>query len=430
MAASLLAPIGGPAAIPFGPGAVLAAAACTGWTSETEPPATIRVLRTTGPDAGTVTVVPFRHYVNVVMAAEWGPSNPVEALRAGAVAVKEYGWVRAMTWRGKTADDGACYDVADSTVDQVYAPETHDPAKTLTAAVDATWAVTALRAGRLFATHYEGGATVACAADADGRRLFQHSAMRCATDGLAMEAILHAYYFPDVEIVGTAGGDPSPSPPTSPSPSPTAPATTPTASTLATDHGTVTWGASIRLTARLTTDGPGSVGGRTLHLERSADGVTWSPVADVKTDASGAAARTERPAANAVYRARFDGTAALAASNSPTVAVVVRRLAVLQPGESAGTRRVARGTAVRFATLVRPARASEAPGPVEYRLMHLVGRAWAVARSWTVTPDATGWARLRITFASRGSWTVRSRAIGTAANASSGWSLGPRYVVP
>jgi len=435
LAIALAAPPVGPAG-PLGPAAVRAAAACTGWTSETEPPATIRVLRTTGPDAGTVAVVPFRDYVSVVMAAEWGPSNPTEALRAGAVAVKEYGWVRAMTWRGKTAGDGSCYDVADSTMDQVYGPETHDPEATLTAAVDATWAVTALRAGHLFATHYEGGATAACAADADGRRLFQNSAMRCARDGLAMDAILRAYYFPDVEIVGSAGGSPSPLPSTSPSPSPTAPTVAATALTLVTDHGTVTWGASIRLTARVTVGGPGTTGGtvtvgdRTLHVERSTDGVTWAPVADVTTSATGTAAHVERPATNAVYRVRFDGAADLAASESPAVAVVSRRLAVLQPGEATGTRRVARGATERFATLVRPTRAPELRGPVEYRLLHLVGRAWVVARSWTVRPDAAGWARLRVTFASRGSWTVRSRAVGTALNASSAWALGPRYDVP
>jgi hypothetical protein len=425
----LAAPTGG---IPgsFGPAAVRAAAVCTGWTSETTPPSTIRVLRTTGPDAGAIAVVPFRDYVDVVMAAEWGSSNPTEALRAGAVAVKEYGWVRAMTWRGQSADDGSCYDVVDSTLDQVYGPEVHHPARTLTAAVDATWSVTALRAGHLFTTHYEGGAAVACAADADGRRLFQNSAMRCARDGMPMAAILGAYYFPDVEIVGTVGGDPSPTPDPSGSPSPSTGAPAATTVALTTDHAAVTWGASIRLTVRLTTGGPGTAVGRTIHLERSADGVTWVPVADMETGAAGTAGRTERPATNVHYRARFDGAADLIASDGPTVAVAVRRLAVLQPGAAAGTRRMARGTAVRFATLVRPARASAAAGPVEYRLLHLVGKTWVVARSWSVTPDASGWARARVTFGSKGTWTVRARAVGTAANASSSWAMGPRYDVP
>jgi hypothetical protein len=428
-----VAPTGGSPG-PLGPAAARAAAVCTGWTSETQPPATIRVLRTTGPGAGGVAVVPFREYVTVVMAAEWGPTNPTEALRAGAVAVKEYGWVRAMTWRGKTADDGTCYDVADSTVDQVYAPETHDPAASLIAAVDATWGVTALRAGHLFATHYEGGAKVACAADADGRRLFQNSAMSCARDGLAMDAILRAYYFPDVAIVGTPGGGPTPtpsppaSPPASPTPSPTAPASVTVA--LTTDHAAVTWGATIRLTARLTTDGSATLAGRPVALERSADGVTWVPVADLTTDAGGVAVRSERPAANAVYRARFDGAADLAASDGPAVEVVVRRLAILQPGVEKSVRHVARASAARFATLVRPTRASGTPGAVEYRLLRLDGRTWVVSRSWTVTPDAAGWARTSVTFATRGTWTVRSRAVRTATNAASPWSVGPRYDVP
>ena len=415
----------GSAAGPLTPAVVRATVACTGWTSESDPPATIRVLRTAGADAGTVAVVPFRDYVNVVMAAEWGPGNPTEALRAGAVAVKEYAWYRAMVWRGKTADDGSCYDVVDSTVDQVYAPEAHAPVGPLTAAVDATWAITALRSGHLFATHYEGGSNVGCAADADGRRLFQNSAMRCARDGMTAEAILGAYYFPDVEVVGSLSTGPSAS--ASPSATPVAPATT--TLTLAAGSDVVTWGHGVRLAARLAANGSQAVGGRTVHLQRSTDGVAWTTIADLATDTAGTADVTQRPATNATYRLALDATVDLSAATSPGVRVVVRRLARMQPGAAAATRHVARGTTVSFATLVRPASATAAPGPVEYRLLHLVGRAWVVARTWTVTPDAAGWARLRVTLASGGSWTVRAAARGTDTNAGSAWAAGPRYDV-
>jgi peptidoglycan hydrolase-like amidase len=122
-----VAPVGGPPGSVW-PAAALAAATCTGWTSDSVPPTTIRVLRTAGPASGSVQAVPFHDYVTVVMAAEWGSGNPAEVLKAGAVAVKEYAWYHAMFWRGGSAADGSCYDVVDSSMDQVFAPETRVPA--------------------------------------------------------------------------------------------------------------------------------------------------------------------------------------------------------------------------------------------------------------------------------------------------------------
>jgi hypothetical protein len=411
-----------PAASPsgsMGPSTVRAAAACTGWTSETLPPTTIRVLRTEGDAAGSVQVVPFRDYVNVVMAAEWGPSNPTEALKAGAVAVKEYAWYRAMVWRGKSADDGSCYDVADSTLDQVYAPERRTPSPALAAAVDSTWETSVRKAGHLFATHYQGGADVACAADADGRWLFQTSAMRCARDGMTAEAILGAYYWPDVEIVGAGPVVPSPSPVTPQAPS----------LTLMAGDSIITWGQDVRLTAGLTPPGTVGAGGRTVHLQRSLDRVAWDTAADLTTDASGAAIRVERPATNAYYRLVFEAATDLTEATSPVVRVLVRRLAHLQPGAAPTTRRVAPGTTVTFTTVARPARTADESGPVGYRLLRLVGRAWVVSRSWTVMPNAAGVARLRVTLPSAGTWTVRAVALRTATNAIGTWSMGPRYDV-
>jgi hypothetical protein len=411
-----------PAASPsgsLGPSTVQAAATCTGWTSETLPPTTIRVLRTEGDAAGSVQVVPFRDYVNVVMAAEWGPSNPTEALKAGAVAVKEYAWYRAMIWRGKSADDGSCYDVVDSTLDQVYAPERRAPSPPLTAAVDSTWETSVQRAGHLFATHYQGGADVACAADADGRWLFQTSAMRCARDGMTAEAILGAYYWPDVEIVGAGPVVPSHSPVTPQVPS----------LTLMAADSIITWGQDVRLTAGLTPPGTEGAGGRTVHLQRSLDRVAWATVADLTTDASGAAIRVERPATNVYYRLAFDGETDLTEATSPVIRVLVRRLTHLQPGAAPTARHVARGTTVTFSTVARPTRTADESGPVEYRLLRLVGRTWVVSRSWTVMPNAAGVARLRVTLPSAGTWTVRAVALRTPTNAIGTWSVGPRYEV-
>jgi Stage II sporulation protein/FG-GAP-like repeat len=188
-------------------GDVRAAAVCSGWTNDTVPPTTIRVLRTAGPAAGSVQLVAFRDYVNVVMAAEWRPSNPAEALRAGAVAVKQYAWYYTINWRGGSAADGACDDVVDSTNDQVYSPETRTPAQSEIDAVDSTWTTSLRKGGQLFATGYQDGAAVDCGVNADGHRLYQISASRCARQGLTADAILHRYYDPGLAIVQPGRGD-------------------------------------------------------------------------------------------------------------------------------------------------------------------------------------------------------------------------------
>ena len=63
---------------------VVQAAACTGWSSTTAPPPTIRVLRSA---TGVVETVDFKTYVKVVMPAEWPSTWGQEVLRAGAVAI-------------------------------------------------------------------------------------------------------------------------------------------------------------------------------------------------------------------------------------------------------------------------------------------------------------------------------------------------------
>ena len=79
---------------------------CTGWRSDRRPPETIRVLRAkkrTGVPAdivGTVEEVPFREYVGVVLAAEWPSHYPLETLKAGALAVKQYAWYYTIVYRG------------------------------------------------------------------------------------------------------------------------------------------------------------------------------------------------------------------------------------------------------------------------------------------------------------------------------------------
>lgn len=239
-------------AIVPGPTPVSASSSCTGWASEYQPPSTIRVLRTIGPAAGTVQPVPFRAYVETVLAGEYGSSTLPEALRAGAVAAKQYAWYHAMHWRGGRAPGGNCYDVVDTPLDQLYRPERYHPTDRQVSAVAATWRMSLRKYGQFFMTGYRGGSNVSCGANADGWRLYQHSAYRCARDGLLAVAILRQFYDPGLEIVipgthdssGVGVGDvtvlvpaevtlpgASPAPVSSPvpdsSPLPTAPSPTP-----------------------------------------------------------------------------------------------------------------------------------------------------------------------------------------------------------
>ncbi len=75
------------------------ASSCSGWTSETTPPSTIRVYRAA---TGAVETVNFRVYAKNVLSREWIGSWTTESLRSGAVAVKMYAWYHVLHWRGLT----------------------------------------------------------------------------------------------------------------------------------------------------------------------------------------------------------------------------------------------------------------------------------------------------------------------------------------
>ena len=199
-----------------------AAASCSGWTSELEPPTTIRVFRHL---SGEVETVDFRAYTKNVLSREWIGSWTTEALRSGALAVKHYAWYQVLHWRGGTNADGTCFDVRDDTYDQVY-----DPARATWAsaasAVDATWAARVLKNGRIFPTYYNAGAVgEPCGANANGWRAYQWGTQACGLVGMTAAQIVVEYYYPGVTVA-----DAPPSAPT-PNPTPTAtPVATPTAS--------------------------------------------------------------------------------------------------------------------------------------------------------------------------------------------------------
>src|SRR5664280_1914213 len=178
---------------------VAQAAACTGWSSTSSPPPTIRVLRT---GTGAVETVDFKTYVKVVMPAEWPSTWSQEVFRAGAVAIKQYAWYYAMHYRGGTGT-GGCYDVRDDSNDQIYSPARTQYASHIPA-VESTWSESITKSGSFVFTGYRPGTNVACGKDADGYHLFQRSALNCAIDGKTGEQIPDIYYGPGLTIQGVA----------------------------------------------------------------------------------------------------------------------------------------------------------------------------------------------------------------------------------
>jgi peptidoglycan hydrolase-like amidase len=174
--------IGGIAALAIALGALAfpsaepaqARSTCTGWTSTLVPPTSIRVYRTATKRTATV---PFRTYVEKVMASEWGATAPAAALQAGAIVAKQFAWYYAIHWRGGRDAAGRCYDVVDSSRDQLYRPSRATVASHR-AAVAKTWWVSLRKGDRLFLTGYRPG-TGSCTAHIDGWKLYQSDAVSC-----------------------------------------------------------------------------------------------------------------------------------------------------------------------------------------------------------------------------------------------------------
>ena len=167
-----------------------ASGSCTEWSSTTEPPPEIRVYRVS---QGVVETVKFKAYVKRVASREWNVKQ--RALRhAGAHAVKQYAWYHVLRWRGGTLD-GECYDVRDSTADQLYSskPLSQIPRR-VKRAVNRTWSWRLYRDGKFIMTGYRRGKKgVPCAGDA-GYRLYVRSARKCAKQGWSASKILQVYY--------------------------------------------------------------------------------------------------------------------------------------------------------------------------------------------------------------------------------------------
>ena len=176
---------------------------CSGYSSQTTPPATIRVLVRTSSTAATVQTVPFQTYVENVLPNEWPPSWDADTLQAGAVAVKSYAWYWVTHFGGYVKTAAGCFDVTDDTSFQVYrAGSANDRT---TAAVITSWPVAARVNGRIYEASYRAylhSPSDACGEDANGSELSQYGAQACneASTGNKYNVILQTYYYPGLQL--------------------------------------------------------------------------------------------------------------------------------------------------------------------------------------------------------------------------------------
>lgn len=182
------------------------AESCSGHPSDNVPPANIRILihgahdpngwGIPGTEQG-VRTVPFRSYVENVLPAEWPAEWPEQSLRAGAMAVKNYGWYWAQHWRGGEFE-GECFDVDDSIAYQRYVPGNN--AASTTTAIATTWNKVAHKDAGVFSTGYRatltGDPNEPCGAGREQKPdlLSQWGSRACALEGRGAEEILSLYY--------------------------------------------------------------------------------------------------------------------------------------------------------------------------------------------------------------------------------------------
>jgi len=156
----------------------------------------IALLRATYQDQcsrpeGYVEVVDFNDYVKNVLPSEWIASWDMDALKAGALAVKTYAWY----WIIERKYTGEDYDLRDDTCDQVYPYPYGSPPSTTDQAVDETWNWVMTKNGHIFQAQYDSG-TAGSPDPLNPGRMSQWGTQYWAEQGKDWQWILHYYYDP------------------------------------------------------------------------------------------------------------------------------------------------------------------------------------------------------------------------------------------
>jgi hypothetical protein len=187
----------------------------------------------------------------------------------------------------------------------------------------------------------------------------------------------------------------------------------------------ITWGEGFNLGVQFASNGSG----KTVQLQGTRDGVTWTTITNLTMGSSGSTSYHYTPVTNLWYRAVFAGTSDLAAATSNQIRTVVREIALLRPTNSGAVRSISRNTSITFTTTVRPARPELAPARVSFWFYHQVNGSWVLVAKHDVVIDVAGLANYTFTFSSSGQWYVRLAANPTPYNANSVMSPVERYSV-
>ncbi len=198
-----------------------------GWTSTVDPGNTISIYYNyskAGESLPTCMVYQwtFKDYVKEVLPNEWGSGWLTEAYRAGAVAVKMFGWERELYWYN-ISPSGQPYAVDASTNFQVWDPligwDPYYQSTPTSEAVNDTWQYRLMRADGVFPYVYEtsflaGYASDSCdpsldhpqlyGAEAPGDKMSQWGSENCAEIGWSWLHILAAYYWNPVGTIQRA----------------------------------------------------------------------------------------------------------------------------------------------------------------------------------------------------------------------------------
>ncbi len=168
----------------------------------------------------------------------------------------------------------------------------------------------------------------------------------------------------------------------------------------------VTWGDTVTVRVEFTENGAG----KAFQLQQTTRQMsTWTPLADLVTDANGIATLSYRPTVTARFRVVFPGTADLPAGTSATPGFLLYAWAKQSPTLST-PKVIRRGTSVAFTTTVRPLLPDLPAARVAFLIYHRHGGVWKLVSQRLRTVDSSGVARLTLKFGGVGAWQVRSKA--------------------
>jgi hypothetical protein len=206
--------------------------------------------------------------------------------------------------------------------------------------------------------------------------------------------------------------------------SPSITVVTPAVISLVRSTGMVAYGGPVSFSIQFTSLGAS----RTVYLEHTYVGSSWTTVATQTTNASGFASVSYTPSRSGYYRARFAGAADLGAAYSSVVLVGVRQTVTLLPTHT-DVMAITKGRTITFRATIAPLRPDLLASRATFRFYQKVAGAWVLKYERHVAADTAGTARTTFTFGVRGSWYVMAYADRTPYNAVSRFSQREVFLV-